>query len=164
MQAANVAGVLDADAAAAWREDLRARGLTVVFTNGCFDLLHAGHVAYLQWARDQGDALLVGVNTDESTRALKGAQRPLVPFEERAAVLAALRCVDAVVGFWERTPEALLDRVRPDVHVKSSQYRIEELPERIVVERTGGKVMLAPHVAGRSTTDAIARILMRYRE
>jgi rfaE bifunctional protein nucleotidyltransferase chain/domain len=164
MQAVNVAGVLDAVAAAAWREELRARGLTVVFTNGCFDLLHAGHVAYLQWARDQGDALLIGVNTDESVRALKGAQRPLVPFEERAAVLAALRCVDAVVGFWERTPEALLDRVRPDVHVKSSQYRIEELPERIVVERAGGKIVLAPHLAGCSTTDTVARILTRYRE
>ena len=164
MQAVNIAGVLDAAAAAAWREDLRARGLTVVFTNGCFDLLHAGHVAYLQWARDQGDALLIGVNTDESVRALKGAQRPLVPFEERAAVLAALRCVDAVVGFWECTPEALLDRVRPDVHVKSSQYRIEELPERIVVERAGGKILLAPHVAGRSTTNMVARILTRYQE
>jgi rfaE bifunctional protein nucleotidyltransferase chain/domain len=164
MPAANLAGVLDADAAVAWREDLRGRGRIVVFTNGCFDLLHAGHVAYLQWAREQGDALLIGVNTDESVRALKGSQRPLVPFEERAAVLAGLRCVDAVVGFWERTPEALLERIRPDVHVKSSQYRIEELPERIVVERAGGKVLLAPHVAGHSTTDVVARILMRYRE
>lgn len=164
MRAVNIAGVLDTAAAAAWREELRARGLTVVFTNGCFDLLHAGHVAYLQWARDQGDALLIGVNTDESVRALKGAQRPFVPFEERAAVLAALRCVDAVVGFWERTPEALVDRVRPDVHVKSSQYRIEELPERIVVERAGGKILLAPHVAGRSTTNIVARILTRYQE
>ena len=88
MPAVNVAGVLDADAALAWREELRARGRTVVFTNGCFDLLHAGHVAYLQWAREQGDALLIGVNTDESVCALKGPQRPLVPFEERAAVLA----------------------------------------------------------------------------
>jgi glycerol-3-phosphate cytidylyltransferase len=154
--------ILEVDAAVAWREDLRARGKRVVFTNGCFDVLHAGHVAYLQWARDQGDALIVGLNTDESVRALKGPQRPLVPFADRAAVLAALRSVDVVVGFWQRTPEALLDRVRPDVHVKSAQYRIEDLPERIVVENAGGTIVLAPHLEAHSTTDLVATILARY--
>ena len=156
--------ILDLQAALAWRESVRAHGKRVVFTNGCFDLLHAGHVTYLQWARDQGDALIVGLNTDESVRSLKGAPRPIVGFEERATLLDALRCVDAVVGFWERTPEVLLDGLRPDVHVKSAQYRIEDLPERIVVERAGGTILLAPHVAGHSTTDAIARILIGYRE
>ncbi len=156
--------ILDLDAAIAWREERRARGERVVFTNGCFDLLHAGHVGYLRWAREQGDALIVGLNTDDSVRTLKGAQRPLVCFDERAALLDGLRSVDAVVGFAERTPEAILDRLRPDVHVKSAQYRVEELPERIVVERAGGKVVLAPHEAGRSTTDLVARILSRYGE
>lgn len=161
--AAELAGrILDLEAAIAWRETLRTQGKRVVFTNGCFDLLHAGHVAYLHWARERGDALIVGLNSDESVRALKGAQRPLVPFEDRAAVLVGLRWVDAVVGFHERTPEALLDRVRPDVHVKSAQYRIEDLPERIVVERAGGTIALAPHLAGHSTTDVVAEIVARY--
>ena len=156
------AEILDAEAAAARREEWRARGRRVVFTNGVFDVLHAGHVAYLDWARAQGDALIVGLNRDESVRALKGPERPLVPFAERAALLAALRSVDAVVGFAERTPEALLERLRPDVHVKSAQYRLEDLPERGVVEAAGGEIRLAPHVGGRSTTDLIARIVRRY--
>jgi len=120
--------VLDLEAAIAWREAERAAGRSVVFTNGVFDLVHAGHVAYLAWARAQGAALIVGLNTDASVRALKGPERPLVPFADRAAVLAGLRSVDAVVGFSERTPEAILDRLRPDIHVKSAQYRIEDLP------------------------------------
>jgi rfaE bifunctional protein nucleotidyltransferase chain/domain len=150
------------ESATAWREGLRAGGKRVVFTNGCFDLLHAGHVAYLQWARDQGDALIVGLNSDDSVRALKGPQRPLSSFADRAAVLAGLRAVDVVVGFEQRTPEALLERIRPDVHVKSAQYRIEDLPERIVVERAGGTIVLAPHLPAHSTTDLVATILARY--
>jgi rfaE bifunctional protein nucleotidyltransferase chain/domain len=154
--------VLDVEAASAWREALRAGGKRVVFTNGCFDLLHAGHVAYLQWARDQGDALIVGLNSDDSVRALKGPHRPLAPFGDRAAVLAGLRAVDVVVGFAQRTPEGVLERIRPDVHVKSAQYRVEDLPERIVVERAGGTIVLAPHLDGHSTTDLVATILARY--
>lgn len=157
------AQLLDREAAAAWRAELRAEGKRVVFTNGCFDVLHAGHVAYLAWARAQGDALIVGLNDDASVRGLKGAPRPLVAFAERAAVLCALRSVDVVVGFGEATPEALLACVAPDVHVKSAQYRAEDLPERAVVERNGGRIALAPHLAGASTTDTIARILDAYR-
>ena len=152
------AGCSSVDEAVAWREALRAQGRTVVFTNGCFDVLHAGHVEYLAWAREQGDALIVGLNEDDSVRRIKGDARPIVPFAQRAAVLLALRSVDAVVGFGERTPEVLLDRIRPDVHVKSDQYVDEELPERTVVLQHGGRIALAPHVAGRSTTDTIARI------
>ncbi|HZY96759.1 MAG TPA: adenylyltransferase/cytidyltransferase family protein [Candidatus Cybelea sp.] len=148
--------------AVAWREELRAENRTVVFTNGCFDLLHVGHVEYLAWARAQGDALIVGLNDDESVRRIKGAERPIVPFAERAKVLLALRSVDVVVGFSDRTPEVLIDRIRPDVHVKSDQYREEELPERSVVLQHGGRIALAPHLAGASTTDAIARILNAY--
>jgi rfaE bifunctional protein nucleotidyltransferase chain/domain len=155
--------LLSLDDALAWREALREQKQRVVFTNGVFDVLHAGHVAYLAWAREQGDALIVGLNTDDSVRRIKGESRPIVPFDERARVLCALRSVDAVVGFAERTPEVILERLRPDVHVKSAQYREEELPERDVVLQHGGVIRLAPHLTGMSTTDTIARILQRYR-
>jgi rfaE bifunctional protein nucleotidyltransferase chain/domain len=152
----------DAESAVEWRDAQRAAGRSVVSTNGVFDLLHAGHVVYLAWARAQGDALIVLLNEDDSVRLLgKGPDRPLVPFAERARVVAALRSVDAVVGFRQRTPETLLERIRPDVHVKSAQYRIEELPERYVVEQHGGRIALAPHQAGRSTTDLVAAIRSR---
>jgi rfaE bifunctional protein nucleotidyltransferase chain/domain len=151
--------LLDVEAAVAWRDALRASSKRLVFTNGCFDVLHAGHAEYLAWARAQGDALILGLNSDASVCALKGASRPIVPFEDRARLLSALRSVDVIVGFSESTPEALLERIRPDVHVKSNQYREDELPERDVVLKYGGEIRLAPHVAGKSTTDTIARIL-----
>lgn len=154
--------LLDVDAAVAWREGQRAFGRRVVFTNGCFDLIHAGHVEYLAWARAQGDVLIVGLNDDASVSKIKGPQRPLLAFEQRARVLQALRSVDVVVGFGERTPEALIDRIRPDVHTKSSQYKEEELPERAVVLQHGGVIRLAPHLPGSSTTQTIARVLARY--
>ncbi len=154
--------LLGAQEAVQWRESLRAQGASVVFTNGCFDVLHAGHVEYLAWARAQGDALIVGLNEDDSVRQIKGRARPIVPFRDRAELLLALRSVDAVVGFSERTPEILLDRIRPDIHVKSDQYREEELPERSVVLAYGGRIALAPHAAGKSTTETIARILDAY--
>lgn len=163
MSAPDAGPLLDLDGAVAWREALRARGRTVVFTNGCFDLLHAGHVDYLGWARAQGDALIVGLNSDASVRELKGEARPIVPFADRAEILLGLRSVDAVVGFAERTPVFLLERLRPDVHVKSDQYREDELPERSIVLAGGGRIALAPHVGGKSTTDMVARILHAYR-
>ena len=163
MAAPELFGVLlDTNAAAAWREEQRARGRRVVFTNGVFDVLHAGHVEYLAWARAQGDALIVGLNGDASVRALKGAQRPIVGFTDRALLLRGLRSVDAVVEFGEPTPEALLERIRPDVHVKSAQYKEEELPERGVVLAHGGEVRLAPHRDGTSTSDIIGEIIARY--
>ncbi len=156
------APVFELEASVRWREELRGRGKRVVFTNGVFDIVHAGHVAYLAWARAQGDALVVGLNADVSVRALKGPERPLIPFADRADVVASLRSVDAVVGFSERTPEVVLDLIRPDIHVKSAQYRIEDLPERIVVLQHGGEIRLAPHLAGKSTTDIVAEIRRRY--
>jgi rfaE bifunctional protein nucleotidyltransferase chain/domain len=156
-----LAPVLDREAAIAFRESLRARGKIVVFTNGCFDVVHDGHTQYLAWARAQGDALIVGLNGDASVRGLKGSERPFVPFAGRAGVLAALRSVDAVVGFDESTPVDLLAVLKPDVHVKSAQYRIEELPERYVVESNGGRIVLAPHLRGKSTTDIVATIRSR---
>jgi rfaE bifunctional protein nucleotidyltransferase chain/domain len=159
---ASFSRLLDSDEAVAYREALRSQGKCVVFTNGCFDVLHSGHVEYLAWARRQGDALIVGLNDDDSVRRLKGGSRPIAPFRDRATLLRALRSVDAVVGFGELTPEVLLDRLRPDVHVKSDQYRLEELPERTVVLSYGGQIALAPHVAGHSTTDLIAAVLNAY--
>ena len=156
------APVLALEDAVSLRERWRTAGKRVVFTNGCFDVLHAGHVAYLAWARARGDALILGLNSDASVRALKGPERPFVPFEDRAAILAGLRSVDAVVGFAERTPETLIERLRPDVHVKSGQYRIEDLPERTVVLAGGGTIVLAPHLAGKSTTDLVAQIRRSY--
>ena len=156
------APVFDWNGAAAWVESQRARSRQVVFTNGVFDVLHAGHVEYLAWARAQGDALIVGLNSDRSVRTIKGERRPLVPFADRARILCALKCVDALVGFDERTPEVLLDRIKPAVHVKSAQYREDELPERAVVLANGGRIALAPHQPNRSTTDLIATILQRY--
>lgn len=155
--------ILSLDAAAAWREKERTAGRTVAFTNGVFDLIHAGHVAYLEWARAQAGALIVAINSDESVRRLKGSTRPFVPFDDRARVIAALRCVDAVLGFSELTPEVVLERLRPDVHIKSAQYRLEDLPEREVVESYGGRILLAPHQDGKSTTDLAARIVSRNR-
>jgi len=143
--------------AVAWREAQRAAGRRVIFTNGCFDVLHAGHVSYLAWARAQGGALIVGLNSDAGVRALKGAPRPINPYDDRARVLAALRSVDAVVEFEELTPEALIEALKPDAIVKSAQYTEEQLPEARVVRAYGGEVLLAPHLDGRSTTEILRR-------
>jgi rfaE bifunctional protein nucleotidyltransferase chain/domain/rfaE bifunctional protein kinase chain/domain len=133
----------------------RAAGGTVVATGGCFDLLHAGHVRLLSAARALGDCLVVCLNSDASARRLKGEGRPLVAEVERADVLAALACVDAVAVFDEDTPTALLERLRPDVWVKGGDYAASELPEAEALARWGGRVVLVPHHAGHSTTRLI---------
>jgi D-beta-D-heptose 7-phosphate kinase / D-beta-D-heptose 1-phosphate adenosyltransferase len=133
----------------------RARGGVAVATGGCFDLLHAGHVRTLQAARALGDCLVVCLNDDASVRRLKGPARPLVPARDRAAVLAALTCVDAVVTFAEDTPTALLERLRPDVWAKGGDYAGAPLPEAQALERWGGRAVVLPHHAGHSTTRLI---------
>jgi rfaE bifunctional protein nucleotidyltransferase chain/domain len=145
--------------------DLRRRwrlaGLTVAWTNGCFDLLHVGHVRSLQAARRLGDVLVVGVNSDESVRRLKGLGRPVVPAAERAEVLAALACVDHVVIFEESTPETALRRLEPDIHCKGADYAPphgKPVPERAVVEAYGGRVEFLPLVPSRSTSALIRRL------
>jgi D-beta-D-heptose 7-phosphate kinase/D-beta-D-heptose 1-phosphate adenosyltransferase len=130
-----------------------------VFTNGCFDLLHAGHVALLEAARGQGDYLVVGVNTDRSVRRLKGVGRPIVPLRERMEVLAALRSVDCVVPFGGPTPARIIALVRPDVLVKGSDYRRSEIVGLDTVVAGGGRVVTVPLRRGRSTTDLIRRAL-----
>ena len=136
----------------------RPRDATVVFTNGCFDLLHPGHVRYLERARELGDALVVGVNADASVRRLKGAGRPLVPEGDRAEVLAALRSVTAVTLFDEDTPLELIGALRPDVLVKGGDYDVDDIVGRDLVEGVGGEVRVIPFIDGYSTTAVLDRL------
>lgn len=138
------------------RNRLRRGGGTLVATGGCFDLLHTGHVRLLRQARQLGDALVVLLNSDASVRALKGPRRPVMADQDRARVLAALACVDAVVIFDERSPEAALEELRPDIWVKGGDYTEADLPEASVVRRHGGEVVLLPTVAGYSSSNLIA--------
>ncbi len=139
-------------------EELRAAGQIVVFTNGVFDLLHPGHVRYLEEARRHGDALMVGVNSDRSVRANKGAGRPIVPEPERCEVLAALRCVDGVVGFDEDTPAGLIVALQPDVLVKGADWAEDAIVGRDTVEARGGRVVRVPLEPGQSTSAIVDRI------
>ena len=141
----------------------RQRGERIVFTNGCFDLLHGGHVHYLQQARALGDCLVVALNDDASVRLLKGDARPLRPQDERSRLLAALACVDYVVLFGEATPLALIKSLRPDVLVKGGDYALETVVGREEVEASGGSVHLIPYVEGVSTTELVNGLLQRYR-
>ncbi|MEI7033333.1 D-glycero-beta-D-manno-heptose 1-phosphate adenylyltransferase [Streptomyces pratensis] len=137
---------------------VRAAGGTVVATGGCFDLLHAGHVALLENARLLGDCLVVCLNDDASVSRLKGSQRPVVTVRDRASVLASLASVDSVVVFSESTPVEALRRIRPDVYVKGGDYRVDDVPEAALVDSWGGRTVILPYVDGRSTTRMIERI------
>jgi len=144
--------------AIAFRNRLRAAGKTIVFTNGVFDLLHPGHLRYLQHARSLGDALIVGVNSDRSVRANKGSGRPITPEAERAEILEALECVDAVVVFDEDTPHAIITALQPDVLVKGADWAEDAIVGRDVVEARGGRVVRVPLAEGYSTTVLIDKI------
>jgi rfaE bifunctional protein nucleotidyltransferase chain/domain len=137
---------------------IREAGGHVVFTNGCFDLLHPGHISYLRAARSLGDALVVGLNSDASVRRLKGSSRPVVPEGDRAAVLEALESVDAVVVFGEDTPIRLMRELEPAVYVKGGDYRIEDLPEAEVAREFGAEVRIIPFEPGYSTSALIEKI------
>lgn len=149
--------LLTASAAADEARKLRSAGRRVVFTNGCFDILHPGHIKTLQQARAEGDVLIVGLNSDSSVRRLKGADRPLVPQAARASVLLALRCVDFVVVFAEDTPAALIELIKPDVLAKGGDWGVDEIVGRETVERGGGRVVRIEPVPGHSTSALIAR-------
>lgn len=143
----------------AFAADLRRSGRRVVFTNGVFDILHVGHVRYLQAARALGDALIVGINADASVRRLKGPTRPVNTENERAEVIAALSCVDGVCIFGEDTPHALIELVRPTIHAKGGDYQSPDaLPETPLVRSLGGNVVILPLVQDRSTTRLIAKM------
>ncbi len=143
-------------------ENLKSKGKVVVTTNGCFDVLHLGHLRYLQAARQLGDLLVVAINSDSSVRELKGVNRPLIPEAERAEMLAGLECVDYVVIFPELTPMKLLADLKPNIHVKGGNYKLEELVERKVVEENGGEVVIGLNIPGKSTTNIIDLIIKRY--
>lgn len=148
------------DALPRWRENLRQRGQKLVVTNGCFDLLHLGHVTYLECARNLGDVLLIGLNSDAAVRELKGDSRPVNSEGDRAAVLAALESVSGVCLFQEKRATRFLGHAQPDIYVKGGDYTIEtiEQEERRVVEAAGGKVVILPFVPGKSTTAILAKI------
>jgi rfaE bifunctional protein nucleotidyltransferase chain/domain len=150
--------MLDADALAAFVGAARASGKRIVFTNGVFDILHPGHLRYLQAARRHGDLLIVGLNSDASVRRNKGPLRPINPEHERAEVLEALDCVDAVAVFDEETPAEIIRRVQPDVLVKGADWPADQIVGRDTVEARGGRVILEPVEQGYSTTALIERI------
>jgi rfaE bifunctional protein nucleotidyltransferase chain/domain len=150
--------ILDVEELIRKREALRRDGLTVVFTNGCFDLLHPGHVRYLAGARSLGDVLVVALNSDRSVRILKGEGRPILDEQERAEVVAALQAVDYVTIFDQETPRALIGRLLPDVLVKGGDWSVDEIVGREEVEAAGGKVLSLPYIEGKSTTEIIERI------
>ena len=149
--------VSEAELTALVAEDRRA-GRTVALANGCFDVLHAGHVRYLAGAKREADRLVVAVNDDESVRALKGEGRPVVTAADRAELVAAFRDVDYVVLFPDRTVERLLRLLRPDVHCKGTDYTVDTVPEREVVKEYGGRVAIVGDPKARSSRDYIARI------
>ena len=139
--------------------ELKSEGKKIVFTNGCFDILHVGHVRYLTAAKEFGDILIIGLNTDASVKMLKGNDRPINTETDRAEVLLALKAVDYVVLFGEKTAEELIAEVKPDIYVKGGDYTLETLPEAKIVQSYGGKVEFIPMVAGRSTTNVIKKII-----
>lgn len=137
-------------------------GRKIVFTNGCFDLIHSGHIRLLQFAASCGDVLIVGINSDSSVKRLKGDKRPIVPENERAEVLAALACVDFVTVFSEDTPCSMIERIRPDIHVKGGDYDMDKIPEAAVIRSYGGRMERFSFVEGHSSTNIIDRILNAY--
>jgi D-glycero-beta-D-manno-heptose 1-phosphate adenylyltransferase len=154
--------LLSVDEAAALAERLRAEGKRIVLANGCFDLLHVGHIRYLHGARALGDTLFVGLNSDPAVRRLKGPGRPLLPAGERAELLAALRDVDHVVLFDDDTADRLVARLRPHVHAKGTDYTEDSVPERASVRAVGGQVAIAGDAKDHSTRDLIALIRERF--
>lgn len=150
--------IVSSDELLAERERLRAEEKRLVFTNGCFDILHVGHIRYLTKARKLGDALVVAINSDRAVRELKGAGRPIMNEVERAEMLAALRAVDYVTVFDDLSPRSLIARLLPDVLVKGGDYNLDEIHGREEVEAAGGRVMSLPFVEGSSTSSIIERI------
>ena len=151
--------IMSAIVSADWVKKQRDQHQTVVMTNGCFDILHRGHVDYLEYARSLGSLLIVAVNSDDSVRLAKGTTRPINPLEDRLSVLAGLESVSCLVPFAEATPVDLVATLRPDIYVKGGDYRFDQLPEAAIVLGYGGEVHLAPFVDGQSTSATVHKIL-----
>ena len=139
-------------------EELKKQNKTVVFTNGCFDILHVGHLRYLNEAKRQGDVLIVGVNSDDSVKRLKGESRPINNQYDRAEMLCGLKAVDYTVIFEEDTPESLIGELKPSIHVKGGDYTKDDLPETKIVESYGGEVRILTFIEGKSTTNIVKKI------
>jgi rfaE bifunctional protein nucleotidyltransferase chain/domain len=155
--------IIDRDLLVPVIDGLRQEGKKIVFTNGCFDLLHVGHLRYLEQAREEGDLLVLGLNSDRSVRELKGDTRPLLPQEERAEMMAALSMVDYITIFDESTPLNLIKAIRPDVLVKGGDWKEKDIVGGREVKAAGGEVVVVPEVPGRSTSNLISKILQKYR-
>lgn len=141
------------------RQELKREGKKVVFTNGCFDLLHSGHIHIFKEAKKQGDVLIVAVNDDFSVRKIKGPSRPIFPLEERLEILEALEEIDYLISFSEETPQKIIASLLPDVLVKGGDWRVEEVVGRREVEEAGGKVVIVPYLEGHSSSEIIERII-----
>ena len=139
-------------------DQLKADGKTIIFTNGCFDILHAGHVRYLQAARELGDCLILGLNSDQSVRILKGPTRPINNQDDRAEVLSALSAVNYVVIFEDPTAENLIAQIKPNIYVKGGDYNVKDLPEATIAAQHGGQTILIPEVPGKSSSNIIKKI------
>lgn len=139
-------------------EELKKQNKTVVFTNGCFDILHVGHLRYLNEAKKQGDILIVGVNSDDSVKRLKGESRPINNEEDRSEMLCGLKSVDYTVIFEEDTPEEIIGILKPSIHVKGGDYKKDDLPETKIVESYGGEVRILTFIPGKSTTNIVKKI------
>jgi rfaE bifunctional protein nucleotidyltransferase chain/domain len=155
------APVLDRDQLIEFARSSRSRGERIILANGCFDIIHAGHIRYLAGAKALGGVLIVGINSDRQVLRLKGEGRPAMPASERAEVISALRCVDAVTVFDEPTVTELIEALRPDIHAKGTDYTAETVPERDVVNRYGGKVAIVGDPKDHSSTDIIRAISRR---
>jgi len=140
-------------------KELRKNNVKIVFTNGCFDILHKGHVKYLYEAKKFGDVLIVGINSDSSIKKIKGNKRPIIPLESRIEVLDAIKPVDFVIPFEEETPTTLISLIKPDVHVKGGDYTVESLPESKIILEYGGDIKIINLVDGHSTTNIVSSIL-----
>ena len=144
-------------------EELKKQNKIIVTTNGVFDILHLGHIKYLQEAKKLGDVLIVAINSDSSVKQIKGPERPINNEQSRAEVLAALSFVDYVVIFNETDPVNILSEIKPDIHVKGGDYKIDEIIEKDIVEKNNGKIVLIPEIKGYSTTDLINKIIKNYK-
>ncbi len=145
-------------------DELKVQNLKIVFTNGCFDIVHKGHVEYLNNAKRFGDVLIVGINSDKSIKKIKGEKRPIIPLESRIYVLNNLKSIDFVVPFDEETPINLIKIIKPDIHVKGGDYKEEDLPESKVIKEYGGEIKIIPLIEGFSTTNVIEWVLKKYME
>ena len=144
--------------------ELKNQNKIIVTTNGIFDILHIGHIRYLKKAKKLGDVLIIAINSDSSTKQIKGPKRPLNNENDRMEALAALECVDYVIIFNEENPIKILEEIKPNIHVKGGDYKIDKIIEKDVVEKNNGKVVLIPEVKGYSTTDLIKRIINQYKD